>query len=72
MTKEEAEQFKARWKLVNDFTTEEARLTPPDVKLRQTALLYEAAQAFGWSEALREGEDEVHEHWRRLKELYGV
>ena len=72
MTKEEALQFKERWKLVNDFTDEEARLTPPDVKLRQVALLYEAAQAFGWAEALREGEDEVHERWRRLKEFYGV
>ena len=72
MTKEEARQFKERWKLVNDFTDEEARRTPPEVKLRQTALLYEAAHAFGWTEKLREGEEEVRERWRRLKEFYGV
>ena len=72
MTKEEAEQFRARWKLVNDFTDEEARRTPLEVKLRQTALLYGAAHAFGWAEKLREGEDEVRERWRRLKEFYGV
>ena len=72
MTREEAEQFKARWRLVNDFTNEEALRTPARVKLRQTALLYEAAQAFGWADALREGEDEVRERWRRLKELCGV
>ena len=72
MTKEEAEQFKARWKLVNEFTDEQARRTPPEVKLRQTALLYEAARTFGWAERLREGEGEVHERWRRLKEFYGV
>lgn len=72
MTREEAERFKARWRLVNDFTDEEARRTPPEVKLRQTALLYEAADAFGWAEKLREGEDEVRERWRRLKEFYGV
>jgi hypothetical protein len=72
MTREEAEQFKARWKLVNDFTDEEARRTPPEVKLRQTALLYEATHAFGWAEKLREGEEEVRERWRRLKEFYGV
>jgi hypothetical protein len=72
MTKEEAEQFKARWKLVNDFTAEEARLAPPELKLRQVALLYEVARALGWADALREGEDEVHERWRRLKELYRV
>jgi hypothetical protein len=72
MTKEEAEEFKARWKLVNDFTQEEERRAPPEVRLRQTALLYEASQTFGWSEALREGEEEVRERWRRLKEIYRV
>ena len=72
MTKEEAHQFKERWKLVNDFTDEEARTTPPEVKLRQTALLYEAAYTFGWAEKLSEGEEEVRERWRRLKEFYGV
>jgi hypothetical protein len=70
MTSEEARQFKARWKLVNDFTAEEARQTTPRLKLRQTALLYEAARTFGWLNALREGEEEVHECWRRLKEVY--
>jgi hypothetical protein len=72
MTTEEARQFKARWKLVNDFTDEEARRTPPEVRLRQTALLYEAAQTFGWADALREGEEDVRERWRRLKEIYRV
>jgi hypothetical protein len=72
MTKEEAEQFKARWKLVNDFTDEEARRAPPEVRLRQTALLHEAARTFGWAEALREGEEDVYERWRRLKEIYHV
>ena len=72
MSSEEAREFKARWRLVNDFTDEEARLTSPVVKLRQVALLYETAQAFGWADALREGEDEVYERWRRLKELCGV
>jgi hypothetical protein len=72
LTKEEAEQFKARWKLVNDFTDDEARCAPPEVKLRQTALLYEAAHTFGWTERLRDGEEEVYERWRRLKEFYGV
>lgn len=68
MTGEEARQFKARWKLVNDFTAEEARRTPPEVKLRQLALMYEAAQTLGWAASLREGEEEVRERWRRLRE----
>ena len=72
MSKEEARRFKARWRLVNDFTADEARGAPPETKLRQTALLYEAAESFGWAEALREGESDVRERWRRLKELYRV
>jgi hypothetical protein len=68
MTKEEAQQFKARWKLVNDFTAEEARRTPPEVKLQQLALMYEAAHEFGWVEALREGEEEVCARWQLLRE----
>lgn len=70
MKKEEAQQFKARWKLVNDFTAQEARRTTYATKLRQLALLYEAVQAFGWADALREGEAEARERWCRLKELH--
>lgn len=72
MTKEEAHQFKARWKLVNDFNTEEARRAPLSVKLHQLALMYEAGQVFGWAAALKEGEEEVRERWRRLKEIQNV
>lgn len=70
MTKREALEFKARWKMVNDFTAGEARRTPAALKLRQLALMYEAAQKFGWAEALREGEDAVRERWRRLREKW--
>jgi hypothetical protein len=71
MTKEEARQFKARWKLVNDFTAEEARRTPPEVKLRQAALLYEFGQALGWPDDSEEVA-EVRERWRRLREHYST
>jgi hypothetical protein len=69
MTREEAEQFKARWKLVNDFTDEEARRTPPEEKLRQVALLYEFWQAIGWPDDSEEVA-KVRERWIRLKEHY--
>lgn len=68
MTKEEARQFRERWNLVNKATIEEARHTPISVKLHQLELMYEAGQTLGWTEALREGEEEVRERWRRLKE----
>ncbi|HKR00040.1 MAG TPA: hypothetical protein VJT09_05175 [Pyrinomonadaceae bacterium] len=68
MTKEEARQFKARWKLANDAVIEEMRRTPASVKLSQLALMYEAGQIFGWSSDLRGGEEEVRERWRLLRE----
>ena len=70
MTKEEARLFKKRWELVNEVTIEEARRTPVSVKLRQLALMYEAGQMLGWVEGLREGEEEVRERWRLLKEKF--
>jgi hypothetical protein len=39
MTKEEARQFKERWRLVNEVTIEEARRTPVSVKLQQLELM---------------------------------
>jgi hypothetical protein len=72
MTKEEALRFKSRWKLVNEFTAEEARLAPAALKLRQLALMYEAAQTFGWDEALADDKEVVRERWRRLREARKV
>ena len=68
MTKEEARQFKTRWQLVNRVTLQEARRLTPEVKLRQLASLYEAGQALGWDARGQEGDAEVRERWRRLKE----
>jgi hypothetical protein len=70
MTKEEARQFKARWKLVNDFTAEEARRAPLEVKLRQVALLYEVARALGWPGGSEEEVEEERRRWIRLKSYY--
>lgn len=70
MTKEEARQFRERWELVNKMTIEELRRTPVSVKLQQLALMYEAGQVLGWARGLKEGEDEVRERWRRLKEKF--
>ncbi|HEX8844022.1 MAG TPA: hypothetical protein VF791_05235 [Pyrinomonadaceae bacterium] len=72
MTKEEAQQFKARWKLVNEAVIEEMRRTPASAKLHQLALMYEAGQMLGWDDALKKDEHEVRERWRRLKEKFHV
>lgn len=72
MTKEEAKQFKERWRLVNRVTNEEARRMPVALKLQQLALLYEAAQTLGRGRQLRADETEVRARWRRLKEKFHV
>ncbi|HEV3468210.1 MAG TPA: hypothetical protein VG148_02740 [Pyrinomonadaceae bacterium] len=70
MDREEARQFKARWRLVNEYTAEEARAAPAALKLRQLSVMCEAARGFNWGDALRAGEEEVRERWRRLRETY--
>lgn len=72
MDKQQAIDFRERWQLVNAKLAEEARTTPVEIKLRQLAVMVEAAHALGWTEKLREGEEELRERWRRLKEKYGV
>lgn len=67
MNKNEAKNFKERWQIVNKVIAEEIRQTPAEVKLRQLAVMVEAAQMLGWAESLREGEEEVRERWRKLK-----
>jgi hypothetical protein len=32
--------------------------------------MYEAGQVFGWDKTLREGEEEVRERWRLLREKF--
>jgi len=71
MTKEEAQQFKERWQLVNEFINEEIRRTPLSVKLKQFAALFQFAREMGWEEELRQGEAEVQARWQRLQKAYG-
>jgi hypothetical protein len=68
MTKEEAQEFKQRWRLVNDRVNEEVRHTPVSVKLQQLAIMFAAGQELGWADKQRGGEQEVRVRWVRLKE----
>jgi hypothetical protein len=69
MDKEEARQFKARWRMVNEFTDREAREATLASKLEQLAVMYEAGQALGWADDTREVE-EVRERWRRIRQAF--
>lgn len=70
MTKAEAQAFKERWRMVNEFVDEEIRKTPPAVKLQQLSSLYNTAVFFGWIDKLRKGEEEVWIRWQKLREKY--
>ena len=68
MTKEEARQFRQRWRLVNDRLKDEVRQMPVSIKLQQLAIMFAAGQALGWADKQRAGEAEVRARWMRLKE----
>jgi hypothetical protein len=67
MTKEEARAWRDRWKLVNEAEKHELRETSMDHKLRQVVVMMSAARELGWTEALREGEEEVRDRWNALR-----
>jgi hypothetical protein len=67
LTRAEARAFRRRWQLVNAREVEELRNTDLDVKWRQFNTLLAWAQQLGWTEALREGDEEVRQRWVRLR-----
>ena len=71
MTRLEALEYIARYKLVNEFEIAELRSTSIEVKLEQTNALMGAVHQMGWTQALADEEAEVRERWLRLKRAYG-
>jgi hypothetical protein len=72
MTREEVEQFKKRWAMVNDTQAEELRNTPIEEKFRQLADLMAWARGLGWDEALAAEEAAARKQWQRLRDAYGA
>jgi hypothetical protein len=72
LTKDQARAFRRRWELVAAAEREELRNTSPEIRFRQLAALFATAQSLGWDEALREGEEEVRERWKKLRASFGV
>jgi hypothetical protein len=70
MTKEEAREFKERWRLVNEFTNQEARRRTVSGRLRDLEILYQFGQEIGWVN--RDDDEDVRERWNRLREKAGV
>ena len=71
MNKSEAQEYVARYKIVNEFEIAELRSMSIEVKLEQTNALMAVVNQMGWTQALADEEAEVRERWLRLKRAYG-
>lgn len=69
MSREDGREFKARWKFINSFISEEIRNTPPDVKLQQLRTVFSSGHLFQPAEAGKEV-DEVRARWILLKNKF--
>jgi hypothetical protein len=70
ITKQEALEFKDRWKFVNDFIAHQIRNTPGDIKLQQLSAMFIIGQSR--SPAFLAEEQEVRNRWRLLKQKTNV
>jgi lipoate-protein ligase B len=70
ITKQEAQEFKERWKFVNDFIAQEIRNTPAEVKLQQFSSMFIVGQSR--SPAFLAEEEGVRNRWLLLKQKMNV
>jgi len=71
LTRAQALAFQKRWRIVQRAQKQELRLTSPDQKLRQLAVMMESVNAMGWRDALASEEAGVRMRWNRLRTAYG-
>jgi hypothetical protein len=72
MTREEAIQYRERWRVLAWREREELRAMSLDEKFRRTAALFASARAMGWTDEGRSADERfVRERWRRLREVLG-
>ena len=70
ITKQQAHEFKERWRFVNDFIAQQIRNTPAEVKLQQLSVMFIVGQSR--SPAFLAEEQEVRNRWRLLKQKANV
>jgi lipoate-protein ligase B len=70
ITKQQAQEFKARWKLVNDFIAQQIRNTPSEIKLQQLSAMFIVGKSR--SPAFLAEEQEVRDRWCLLKQKTNV
>lgn len=72
ISREEALAFLKRWEAAGELERAELQRMSAEQKFQLLGLLMASAQLFGWRDRLREGEQEVRDRWKRLKDAYGV
>jgi len=70
ITKQEAHQFKERWRFVNNFIADQIRNTPAEIKLQQLSVMFIIGQSR--SPGSLGEEQEVRNRWRLLKQKANV
>jgi hypothetical protein len=66
ITKQEAQEFKDRWKFVNDFIAHQFRNTPAEIKLQQLSVMFIIGQSR--SPVFLAEEQEGRNRWCLLKQ----
>jgi hypothetical protein len=70
ITKQEAHEYKVRWKFVNDFIANQIRNTPGEIKLQQLSVMFIIGQ--NRSPIFLAEEQEVRNRWCLLKQKANV
>jgi len=70
LTKQDAQDFKDRWKFVNDFIAHQIRNTPAEIKLQQLSAMFIIGQSR--SSAFLTEEQQVRNRWCLLKQKANV
>jgi hypothetical protein len=70
ITKEQAQEFKDRWRFVNEFIARQIRNTPAEVKLQQLSMMFIVGESR--TPAFLAEEQEIRNRWRLLKQKANV
>lgn len=68
ITKEEAQAWMRRWRIVNDAERRELQSMSSEAKLLQLERLMRTARLLNWKTSTEEEDEAVRQRWMRLKE----
>jgi len=72
MTKDEARNFKDRWRMVNELTSREIRNATPEIRLQRLRTVFASVQLFPAKHRSIEEDERVRVRWNQLKDRLHV